>query len=91
VAKATNPFRRGADPPAARAVPTLPRQITKPSRHLALDQHHDVVKRRIGLAVRIDTARVVWFVGRRVPTPATQVDAADECDAIVDDDQLLVV
>ena len=49
------------------------------------------MKRRIGLAARVDAARVVRQVFTGVPTPAAQIDATGERHLVVYYDDFLVV
>ncbi len=51
----------------------------------------DIVKRTVWLAARIDAPAVIDVVLRRIPAPSGQIQSAGERDAIVDDDDLLVL
>ena len=61
-----------------------------PWRRIAIDRHHEIVKRRIGRTLR-HASRVVGRMRRCVPAPTRQVDPAVEGNAIVDHDDLLMV
>ena len=71
--------------------PALARQLRQRLRRRAIDHHLDVVERPIGMARGIDAMRIVARVGRRVPAPDREVEAAGEGDRIVDHDDLLVL
>ena len=58
---------------------------------VSIDNHLEIVHRRIWLAVRIEAAGIVNQVLGRIPALHRQVDAADECELLVDADDLLVV
>jgi hypothetical protein len=49
------------------------------------------VKRRIGLAVGINSQRITGVVRAVVPAPDREVETADEGDSAVNDDDLLVL
>ena len=74
-----------------RRVPTLARELAERAGGAATDDHAEIVERRIRGAVRIAPARVARHVLRRIPAVEGQVEAADEANAVVDDDELLVV
>ena len=60
-------------------------------RDRALDDQLHVVNRTIAIAVGRDAARILGEVAAGVPPVTGEIDAADEGDAIVDDDELLVM
>ena len=70
--------------------PALARQRREAARRFAVQHDHQVVERRIGLAVG-DAPRVLRQVLRAVPAPHREVDAADEGDSVVDHHDLLVM
>jgi hypothetical protein len=49
------------------------------------------VKRRIRFAIGIGPQRMMGFVGAAVPAPYREVEAADEGERAVNDDDLLVL
>ena len=71
-------------------VPALARQRREAARGFAVEHHHQVVERRVGLAVR-HAPRILRQVLRAIPAAHGEVDAADEGERIVDDDDLLVM
>jgi len=73
------------------AVPALARQLSQRTRGLVVDQRADVVEWTVAAAVGVAPCRIGWQVGRRVPAVTREVEAADERQRIVDDDQLLMV
>ena len=76
---------------ADRAPPTLARELDERRDDPTLDRHLDVMEWRIGLAVGIETARIVRPVRRCIPTPHGEIDAADEGHIIIDDDDFLMM
>jgi hypothetical protein len=70
--------------------PALARDLGERLRRLPVERHHEVVERRIGLAVG-DAAGVVGAVLARVPAAHREVDAADEGERIVDEHDFLVL
>src|SRR4029453_7418278 len=77
--------------PPGRSPPALSEELAQSGRGVAVDGHLDVVERSIRDAARRGATRVNGPVLARVPAMARQVDSADECDRIIDDDDLLVV
>ncbi|KGD59276.1 hypothetical protein DP49_6626 [Burkholderia pseudomallei] len=91
VVRRAPPVRADRDALAAGARPALARERADRGRRVAVEHRLHVVKRRVARAVRIDAARLVGRMPRRVPARARQIEAADERDAIVDHDELLVM
>ena len=70
--------------------PAVARQRREAARRFAVERHHQVMERRIRLAVR----RAAHFLGGvlgSVPAAYGEIDAADESDRIVDHHDLLVM
>lgn len=73
------------------SVPALAGQLPERSCGIPVYQHLNVVEGGIALPVRINTTGFVGSVGGGVPSPLCQVDATGKRNAVVNDDELLVV
>jgi hypothetical protein len=73
-----------------RSPPACARRFGERRGSFTIDARHDIVHRRIGLAVE-HAARLLRTMGRSVPALAGEIQSADESDAIVDDHDLLVM
>src|SRR4030095_12846517 len=71
-------------------LPAFTRQCPKGRRCLTIHHHHGVVKRWIRVT-RLGSPRIFGAMLARVPTSRGKIDTAAERDAIVDDNDLLVV
>jgi hypothetical protein len=83
--------RWGGQVPPGSAIPSVSCQLAERTRRVTVDQQLDIVKRRIGVPVRIDTPLVSGTVLRGIPSTAAQIDAANKRNIVVDNDDLLVV
>ena len=87
-------WRRGIDvarlTPCGR-VPALARELAKRGGRGAADDDAEVVKRRVSGAIGVAAARVARRMLGRIPAVESQVEAAHEADAVVDDDELLMM
>ena len=71
--------------------PSRGRDLAERRRSLALDHALNIVKWRIGFAVRVSPQRMLGKMLIGVPAPDGQVEAARKGDRIVDDDDLLML
>ena len=83
--------RGGVFDRAAGSPPSGLGQLRKRRGGFAIHHALDIVKRRIGLAVRIRAVRMAGGVLAGVPAPDRQVEPADERDRPVNDNDLLVL
>jgi len=60
-------------------------------RRNAVDHHLHVVERPIGNTVGVNAAGVLQLVLACIPTPSGQIQTADECQSIVDNNNFLVM
>ena len=77
--------------PSGRTVPALARQLSQRTRGFVVDQRADIVEWRVAAAVGVVPRRIGGQMARRVPAVEREVEAADERQRIVDDDELLMV
>jgi hypothetical protein len=72
-------------------MPSLANEVAQGPCRCAVDGHLDVVERSIGATPRIAASLVGGQVLGGVPARHPEIEAAGECDRVVDDDDLLVL
>ena len=91
VARRFGPGQRRRGREASGHAPAVQEHLLERTYHRTLERHLDVMERLVRAPVDVDTRRIVLGVVARVPTRVTEIEAAEEGDGAVDDDELLMV
>ena len=73
------------------AFPAFFRQLAEGLGRLAINDHLDVMKGRIGFAPGIAAALIIRAMFRGIPAPFAQIEASCKSDAIIDDHHFLML
>jgi len=77
--------------PSRRVKPSVTSQLTQGSGRLTRHHHLNIVKRRIGLPVRVDPKGILASMRRGIPSGFRQIQPSDKSNRVVDDHKLLVM